>query len=592
VSTKLLLPQDELAKKFYSLRLPGDVAALLDIEYKQLTYYLYFRKPAKQYEAFYIPKKSGGFRRINAPITPLKIIQKKLNQVLQSVYQPKAPVHSFLADRSIVTNASLHLKKKYVLNLDLENFFPSINFGRVRGLFLSTPYNLPAPVATILAQICSVENELPQGAPTSPIISNMICSKMDSKLRLLAQKYRCTYSRYADDITFSTTVPNFPVGIARYSSEHPNQIELGEELLQIIRDNGFEVNTQKTRLQTKYRKQEVTGLTVNEFPNVDRKYVSQIRAMLHAAQKYGIPDAEAEYHKRYLKKHRRPDREPPQFLKVVKGKIDFLGMVRGKENRIYQAFYQQLAELAPDQIKIPIKTKPSVSIVRPLIITEGKTDWQHLKSALKRLNELGYPNLPEIDLLEFGDDYPSGDAEILKYCERYAQTFQLRPHIFMFDRDNTNILPKVCSQGSSYKNWGNNVFSFAIPFPGHREEGSLISLEFFYKEADLQKCDPTGRRLFLSSEFNPRSGRHLSMDLNCTDKKYQVADKVAIVDDKVFDANHQNVALSKSNFAKYILNREGEFADADFSEFVKIFEVITEIIRNHYTLSLAAKNLP
>jgi hypothetical protein len=233
-----------------------------------------------------------------------------------------------------------------------------------------------------------------------------------------------------------------------------------------------------------------------------------------------------------------------------------------------------------------------VSIVRPLIITEGKTDWQHLKSALKRLNELGYPNLPEIDLLEFGDDYPSGDAEILKYCERYAQTFQLRPHIFMFDRDNTNILPKVCSQGSSYKNWGNNVFSFAIPFPGHREEGSLISLEFFYKEADLQKCDPTGRRLFLSSEFNPRSGRHLSMDLNCTDKKYQVADKVAIVDDKVFDANHQNVALSKSNFAKYILNREGEFADADFSEFVKIFEVITEIIRNHYTLSLAAKNLP
>jgi hypothetical protein len=82
------------------------------------------------------------------------------------------------------------------------------------------------------------------------------------------------------------------------------------------------------------------------------------------------------------------------------------------------------------------------------------------------------------------------------------------------------------------------------------------------------------------------------MDLNCADKKYQVADKVAIVDDKVFDANHQNVALSKSNFAKYILNREGEFADADFSEFVNIFEVITEIIRNHYTLSLAAKNLP
>ena len=152
MSVKLSLPPDELAEKFRNLKLPGDIASLLDIEYKQLKYYLYIRKPAKQYESFYIPKKSGGFRTINAPITPLKIIQKKLNQVLQSVYKPKKPVHSFLADRSIVTNASLHLKKRYVLNLDLENFFPSINFGRVRGLFISPPYKLPAPVATILAQ--------------------------------------------------------------------------------------------------------------------------------------------------------------------------------------------------------------------------------------------------------------------------------------------------------------------------------------------------------------------------------------------------------------------------------------------------------
>lgn len=593
MSTKLLLPQDELAKQFYSLRLPGDVATLLDIKYKHLIYYLYIRKPAKQYKVFYIPKKSGGLRQINAPITPLKIIQKKLNQVLQSVYQPKAPVHSFLADRSIVTNAYLHLKKKYVLNLDLENFFPSINFGRVRGLFLSPPYNLPASIATILAQICSLENELPQGAPTSPIISNMICAKMDSKLRLLAQKYRCTYSRYADDITFSTSVPNFPVGIAKYSSEHPNQIELGEELLQIIQDNGFQVNTQKTRLQTKHRKQEVTGLTVNEFPNVDRKYVRQIRAMLHAAQKYGIPNAEAEYHKCYLKKHRHPDRELPQFVKVVKGKIDFLGMVRGKENHIYQAFYRQLAELAPDQVKVPLKAKPTVSNVRPIIITEGKTDWQHLKAALKRLNELEQPDLPEIELLEFDDDHPAGDKEALKHCEQVAKMCQSRPHVFIFDRDNKEILPKVCPQGSAYKEWGNNVFSFAIPVPSHREQGSLISIEFFYKDVDLHKCDSTGRRLFLSSEFNPQSGRHLSMNLNCTDRnKYQHTNKVVIVDNDVCDTNHQNVALSKSNFAKYILNREGEFADIDFSEFVKIFDVIIEIIRNHYTLSLAAKNLP
>jgi RNA-directed DNA polymerase len=315
--------------------------------------------------------------------------------------------------------------------------------------------------------------------------------------------------------------------------------------------------------------------------------------MLHAAQKYGIPDAEAEYHNRYLKKHRHPDRELPSFVKVVKGKIDFLGMVRGKENPIYHAFYRQLAELAPDQIKIPIKTKPNVSLVRPLIITEGKTDWRHLRAALKRLNELEYPNLPEIDLQELGDNDPSGDQETLKHCEQAAKTLQSRPYIFMFDRDNKDILPKVYAQGSSYRNWGNNVFSFAIPVPSHREEGSLISIEFFYKDADLQKGDSAGRRLFLSSEFNPQSGRHLNMDLNCTERnKYQHADKVVVVDNAVFDKDHQNVALPKSKFAKYIFDREGEFADMDFSEFVKIFDVIAEIIRNHYTQSLAATNLP
>jgi len=416
---------------------------------------------------------------------------------------------------------------------------------------------------------------------------------MDSKLRLLAQKYRCTYSRYADDITFSTTVPNFPVGIARYSSEHPNQIELGEELLQIIRDNGFEINTQKTRLQTKYRRQEVTGLTVNEFPNVDRKYVSQIRAMLHAAQKYGIPDAEAEYHNRYLKRHRHPDRELPPFVKVLKGKIDFLGMVRGKENHIYREFYRQLAMLAPDQIRMPPKAKPVVNTMRPIVITEGKTDWHHLKAALRRLNEIGQPELPDVELLEYDDSYSAGDTEILKQCEQTAKVYQLRPYIFIFDRDNEKILPRVSSQVATYREWGNNVFSFTIPVPSHREQDALISLELFYRDADLQKCDSNGRRLFLSNEFSAQSGRHLSMNLNCTDRhKYQNTNKITIVDNDVFNEEDQNVALSKSNFAKYILNREEKFADIDFSEFVIIFDVITEIIRNHYTLSLAAKNLP
>src|SRR5690606_8958560 len=132
--------------------------------------------------------------KLSIPTESLKIIQQKLNQVLQLVYKPKLSTHGFVNNRSIVTNADAHIKKKkhrYILNVDIKDFFPSINFGRVRGMFMAPPYNQPEHVATVLAQICCSNNELPQGAPTSPIVSNMICAQMDSQLQQLAKPHRC-----------------------------------------------------------------------------------------------------------------------------------------------------------------------------------------------------------------------------------------------------------------------------------------------------------------------------------------------------------------------------------------------------------------
>ncbi|HLP91313.1 MAG TPA: reverse transcriptase domain-containing protein [Nostocaceae cyanobacterium] len=347
--SKLLLTDnpESLREKFYSLTTPMDIADLLDISYSRLVYHIYVIQPDKRYKSFGIPKKTDGVRQITTPITALKIIQKKLNQVLQAVYNPKPSVHGFVKGKNIVSNAKAHSKKRYVLNMDLKDFFPSINFGRVRGMFIATPYGLHPDVATVLAQICCHNHQLPQGAPTSPIISNMICSKMDTQLQRLAKECKATYTRYADDITFSTSLPQFPKELAyTVKSEQEEKIIIGNNLLKIILENGFEINDKKIRLQTKGNHQEVTGLTTNVFPNVDRTYIRQIRAMLHAWSKFGLEAAENEYLDKYeSKKSRLIIKKKPSFQQVLRGKIEFIAIVKGKNDPIYKKYMKQYKSL-------------------------------------------------------------------------------------------------------------------------------------------------------------------------------------------------------------------------------------------------------
>ena len=341
---------DELIKKFYSLRSGRDVARLLEIPYGDLVYYLYVIPYESRYTTFQIPKKLGGNRIIFTPATSLKLIQKKLNQVLQCVYQVKPSVHGFVKNKNIVTNAKAHIGKQYVLNFDLKDFFVSINFGRVRGMFMALPYALNPEVATVLAQICCHDNQLPQGAPTSPIVSNMLCAKLDSQFQKLAKKYRFTYTRYADDITFSTTRPNLPEEIAYIitteDKEKLNKVVLGKDIYSIIQENNFEINELKVRIQNAQEHQEVTSITVNTFPNVDRNYIRQIRAMLHAWSKFGLESSELEYLNKYELKERHYSKGIAKFQQVLRGKIEFLGMVKGKEDPIYQKYLTQYFELS------------------------------------------------------------------------------------------------------------------------------------------------------------------------------------------------------------------------------------------------------
>ncbi len=345
-STLLLYQScDELKELFLALNEPGDVADLLEVSYGRLKYHISKLPEDRRYRNFAIPKKSGQSRTISAPCTPLKILQRKLSQVLYSVYEPKATVHGFVPARSILTNAEQHVHKRFILNIDLKDFFHSIHFGRVRGIFMKPPYNLSIEVSTTLAKICCHLGRLPQGAPTSPIVSNMICVRMDSELRKLAKEYKCTYTRYADDITFSTTLLNFPSGLAYLENgAEISKVVLGERLNLIIQSNGFEVNDNKIRLQHKSNHQEVTGLTVNKFPNVKRSFVREISSMLYAWDKFGLESTEQRYHAKHAQDidksgHKPPPfKEIPSFKEVLRGKINFLGMVRGKDNGTYYTY--------------------------------------------------------------------------------------------------------------------------------------------------------------------------------------------------------------------------------------------------------------
>ena len=204
-------------------------AALVDFKPAWLTYILYVQAPGKKYKTFEIPKKSGGSRKICAPTEDLKLLQRRLADLLQDCVdeikkaqgrhddgpKPDKIAHGFRRRRSIVTNAARHRRRRFVFNVDIADFFGSINFGRVRGFFISDKnFQLNPKVATLIAQAACFENSLPQGSPCSPVISNLIGHVLDVHLAKLAEKTGCIYSRYADDLTFSTNDKNFPASVA------------------------------------------------------------------------------------------------------------------------------------------------------------------------------------------------------------------------------------------------------------------------------------------------------------------------------------------------------------------------------------------
>ncbi len=306
------------------LATPADVARALEISIPRLRWLAFHNESStvSHYVRFTVPKKSGGTRELASPHRSLAKAQQWVRRNILEKLPLHDAAHGFVRGRGTRTNAAPHVGKAVVVNCDLKDFFPTITFPRVEGLFRGLGYSPAA--ATVLALLCTdcprkaVQYDgrewhvaagpraLPQGACTSPALSNRAARRLDARLAGIARKLEWTYTRYADDLTFSADPP--AAGKIGY---------LLARVRHIAADEGFQVNEAKTRVLRRAAAQSVTGIVVNTRPGVPRRMARALRAMLHRAGKQGLAAA-----------------SPPgdaQFLARVRGRVAYVSMVNPQQ---------------------------------------------------------------------------------------------------------------------------------------------------------------------------------------------------------------------------------------------------------------------
>ena len=389
------------------------LSSILGIDRNTLNNLLNQKYREKLYETYYIPKKDGSDRQICAPKEPLKSIQKKIAELLwqnqlwvnhekeekyikdkKMLREEKYRIQTFsetLEDinsgykltleikkdyrfqndiiqafekgKSILTNAEIHRNKKFIINIDLENFFDSFTFHRVKGYFeKNKDFQLSKEIAMSLANLVCYKSKLPQGAPSSPILTNIIGRILDSRILKICKKYRLKYTRYADDMTFSTNDDAVIKTIDTFLSE----------LNRVIDEAGFKVNEKITRVRYWNSRQLVTGLVVNKRVNIPREYYKATKGMAHQL---------------YLGKDIHINGEKINNpINRLTGRFAFINQV--------ERFNNERMNLERTEFSAKEKSfqrflfyKNFYGAEKPVIITEGKTDIRYIRAALKKLHD-------------------------------------------------------------------------------------------------------------------------------------------------------------------------------------------------------------
>jgi RNA-directed DNA polymerase len=434
----------------------GGVAHLLGFTAKALGYVAWGLLPAAKYTTYDIPKRSGGMRTINAPIPQLKLAQQRLSDLLQrceyeieeEIGVKKRLAHGFKRRHSILTNADVHRRQRFVLNFDLEDFFGSIHFGRVRGFFINNRhFNLNVDVATLIAQIACHENKLPQGSPTSPVISNLVGNILDIRLAKLAQANGCAYSRYADDITISTSLPEVPASVATWIPS--SRWVVAKPVSDAVHACGFRINEKKTRLQHRRSRQDVNGIVVNRHLNVNGDYRRNVRAMVDSLRSAGTFTRSASELDGAGSTH-------------VESKVGTTAQLQGMLSFILQVEEFRLgSEPRPEQLSASERQlrrflfyTTFANASRPLVIFEGKTDNIYIAAAIRSLSkahpalaaagtgDLLVKLLRSTTLMERLFGLTGGDEPLKEFVKQYHDEYRYikgpkgaNPVVAVFDND-------------------------------------------------------------------------------------------------------------------------------------------------------------
>lgn len=702
----------------------GDKA--VPFELKQLTWYANPKLGRKRYAEFKIKKKSGAERCIHAPIKGLKSLQKTLSFVLQCVYEPHNAAMGFVRDRSIVDNAKLHVGSRYVYNIDLKDFFPSVDQARVwkcfqlkpfnlnkessiepqymkwedfkkehliteelgtflRGkgrMFTNTPYGtlyvannfdkekdkyillnrnslntkvgkslegtlwlvnkIPdtsrLDVANIIASLCCTEmeverknetgewekvkrNVLPQGAPTSPLITNIVCQRLDYLLTGVAKRFGLKYSRYADDITFSSM-----------HNVYQPESEFLKELYRIIVGQNFHIKESKTRLQKDGYRKEVTGLLVNVKVNVQQRYIKQLRMWLYYWERYGYERASGFFLQQYIADKGYVKNGKPDMANVISGKLDYLKMVRGEDNELYlklkSRFDKQTGKNSSTTESISLEKSIIPIIHNPIVLVrllskfsensnplkyachsweDGRIEdlFQNYSDFIKKFDEVGKSVCFEIQKLK----KPLG-TKILHFINtineegKYLIKGQSTDYYWGEYRMRYGWKNKELSNWSK-ENPSSDPFEFPLPFKtiiSKRNKDIEISkfgdvvrifkgeIEIRPEESALYNLFADLRRKYLGFDFRVVINENLKVNQFYTDIHDIKKALSKIFKEISVRTIHPNVTISANNFPQYgytiiqILHHESycidksseemikEIYDGDFADIIKYLE--------------------
>ncbi|GIV28527.1 MAG: hypothetical protein KatS3mg027_2341 [Bacteroidia bacterium] len=326
------------------------------IKLNTITYYTNPKISENRYHTFSIRKKSGKERIIHAPHKSLSFVLRTVNILLNSVFTPHNAATGFVPKKSIRDNALKHIGHYYVYNIDIEDFFHSFDRNKVKLALMYNPFNLNEKLAFQIASLCThpieingkIHYVLPQGSPTSPTFTNILCYRLDRRLNGLAKRFGVKYSRYADDITFSS-----------FHNIYKDETFL-KELERILKDEGLKINKEKTRLLKNNYRQTVTGLVVNEKPNVPRRFIKEIRMWLYYWEKYGQVKAQEILNKYYSSKNDKSSQQKTHKIEnVLKGKLEFLKTIKGENDSTYKKLLERYKELNPQKPKDQISNNYS-----------------------------------------------------------------------------------------------------------------------------------------------------------------------------------------------------------------------------------------